>query len=427
VAEKRIETKRSKRLREANRWGWLWLVVLLLVAIVIYITFGAREPGAQQRNYWPYLFGFAAIAALIIGVLFVLIRYVWWWSTLANRPMWHLKEGNKEAAETAFEKASAYARALSRDDYRRGAMLTQLAMYLGCVGRHEEALAFHQEAIAILEPLRLKRVAWFLSAINNYALYLTQCRRFAEALAVFEKLVDLVPIVKKPNAAGRAGFQTETFEMVFRTNMAALLMELGEMKEARLQLEAADELLPNVGKRDVAFVSEVALMYWCLWKCAAGLHAEAENDLQRAHDPELRSFLRARASICMARGEYEKAERLARKALAGPDVIGPLHRPESVPYYLDVAESIHGQGRADEAFLTFQKARSIFADFALPPDAAWRKSLETWLQRARQLGKADVAASLEAELQAIPATANQAITILEKFRVRRTTPTPIGE
>jgi hypothetical protein len=82
-----------------------------------------------------------------------------------------------------------------------------------------------------------------------------------------------------------------------------------------------------------------------------------------------------------------------------------------------LAESLFGQVNYEAAFASLQEARSIVADFALPPDAAWRKTLETWLQRARELGKADVVASLEADLQAMPAAVEQRITILEKFRI----------
>jgi hypothetical protein len=85
---------------------------------------------------------------------------------------------------------------------------------------------------------------------------------------------------------------------------------------------------------------------------------------------------------------------------------------------MHLAEALFGQSKLDDAFAALQEARSIVADFALPGDAAWRKTLETWLQRARELGKAEVAASLDAELQKMPAAAEQRVTILEKFRIR---------
>jgi len=65
-----------------------------------------------------------------------------------------------------------------------------------------------------------------------------------------------------------------------------------------------------------------------------------------------------------------------------------------------------------------QDARAIAADFALPADEAWRKALADWLKRVREIGKADVAASLQADLQALPMKMEQRVTILDKFRLQ---------
>ena len=97
--------------------------------------------------------------------------------------------------------------------------------------------------------------------------------------------------------------------------------------------------------------------------------------------------------------------------------LGTTHRPEILHPTLDLAEAYYGQAKHEAAFETLREARSIVADFALPPDAAWRKTLETWLQRARDLGKADEVASLETDLQEMAGMSFHGITILEKFRI----------
>jgi hypothetical protein len=66
----------------------------------------------------------------------------------------------------------------------------------------------------------------------------------------------------------------------------------------------------------------------------------------------------------------------------------------------------------------FAEARSIVADFHLPLDAYWQQTLKTWLPRLRDLGKADLAAQLDAELQQTPASASHAVTILDKLRIQ---------
>ena len=116
------------------------------------------------------------------------------------------------------------------------------------------------------------------------------------------------------------------------------------------------------------------------------------------------------------------AEQSLRKYRKLTSALGTLHRPGLVDSTLDFAESLFGQAKHDDAFASLHEARSIVADFALPSDAAWRKTLETWLQRARELGKADLVASLEADLQAMPAAAEQRITILKKFRIHPQAP-----
>lgn len=119
----------------------------------------------------------------------------------------------------------------------------------------------------------------------------------------------------------------------------------------------------------------------------------------------------------MARREFVEAERILCNTIGQWANLGTSHRPENIDNCLDLAEALFGQLKHDAAFASLQEARSIVADFAMPADAAWCKTLETWLQRAREPGKADEVASLEAELQKIPVTANHVITILEKFRI----------
>ncbi len=99
--------------------------------------------------------------------------------------------------------------------------------------------------------------------------------------------------------------------------------------------------------------------------------------------------------------------------------------PENINPALDPRrKALFGQAKHDEAFVAFQEARSIVADFALPPDDAWRNALTTWLQRAKDLGRTELVAPLESELAQASGAPNQAITILEKLRIHADRPNP---
>jgi hypothetical protein len=89
---------------------------------------------------------------------------------------------------------------------------------------------------------------------------------------------------------------------------------------------------------------------------------------------------------------------------------------------LELADCLYMQAKHEEALTAWQEARAIAADFKLPTDAAWRKTLQTWLPRARELGNAELAASIETELTALPPDLDQRVTILDK--IRRPTGTP---
>ena len=136
-----------------------------------------------------------------------------------------------------------------------------------------------------------------------------------------------------------------------------------------------------------------------------------------ADDPDRADFLRARAMISLSRAESDHAERLLRRSLDSKNAVGTLRRPEFFGETLLLAEALFGQGKHGDAFASFEEARSIVADFALPADYAWRKALEIWLKRAKDLGRTELAASLESEIAQASATPVQAITILEKFRI----------
>ena len=85
---------------------------------------------------------------------------------------------------------------------------------------------------------------------------------------------------------------------------------------------------------------------------------------------------------------------------------------------MDLAESLFGQSKYDEAFETLEEAQAITHDFVLPATSSWRKVLADWLHRAHQLGRTADIALLEADLQRVSAIPEEAITISTKLRIR---------
>jgi hypothetical protein len=97
---------------------------------------------------------------------------------------------------------------------------------------------------------------------------------------------------------------------------------------------------------------------------------------------------------------------------------GTLLRPDLLKQRVELTEAIFGQGKVDDAIATFEEARQIVADFKLPCDRDWQRTVETWIKRARDVGKLELAAALEGDMQNTPAPREQRITILDKLRVR---------
>ncbi len=183
--------------------------------------------------------------------------------------------------------------------------------------------------------------------------------------------------------------------------------------------------MPGRGKTSVGraaaqqrVLGDLITGYKALAMCGAANYEEAVSELNHVTDLERTELLRARAAISLARGDFQHAEQMARRFLGAADLAGARRRPLFFWAHLSLADSLFGQAKHDDAFASFEEARAIVADFALPADDAWRKALATWLQRAKELGRSELAASIEKELAQVSATPMQAITILEKFRIQ---------
>jgi hypothetical protein len=201
-------------------------------------------------------------------------------------------------------------------------------------------------------------------------------------------------------------------------NLAFLFMEMHELNEAELQLREADLIVPMLSKRIMAHWEDHYLAMCALWEFESGSYANAEVEIVRAKNQEYPACLRIRAKLHMVRAEFAQAEALLRRYMDGERTKGTLLRPDLLKQRVELTEAIFGQGKVDDAIATFEEARQIVADFKLPCDRDWQRTVETWIKRARDVGKLELAAALEGDMQNTPAPREQRITILDKLRVR---------
>jgi tetratricopeptide (TPR) repeat protein len=391
----------------------------------------------QIRN-WPYFLlccaGLLALLGLYFGsywiclaapVLPLIIPAAWiaWhfavrlgtftWMRLARAPAKSMARGNAAQAERAFAKALERARRFSSQDYRRGLMLNELALYAKKQGRFSAAKALLEECIEIpIQNWNFARVSYF-AVLKNYAVYYMDVRDYAAAQRIWEHVLDVIPVLKKDNLDG------QWVEWWLHLDLGALFIEMDELAESTCHFQIAEQLFQGLTKSQQANNVDYYCTIRALCMCALGKYENASAELKMVKNLDLPRCIWVRAKVHLGRHEFLQAEQLVRKFCDLERKNGSVHRPELVPRYLDLSESLFGQGKHDEAFLALQEGRAIVADFQLRPNPAWRKALAAWLQRAKELGRLDEIEALEADLQSIATKSDQAITISSRLRAKR--------
>jgi tetratricopeptide (TPR) repeat protein len=407
---------------DLSRWmntqvNWFVWAVALGAVLLLFFLWEAEWLTAWMLMALPAL----AVPAMAGWVTWILIvrRGIFTWMPLARRPAAVMAQGDVEGAERAYRLALERARRFPPKDHRRGLMLFELAAFVQNQGRYPEAKALLHECVEILSVNQRAYPMDYFVGLNNYAIYFIHLRDYAAAQSTLEKVLDLTLATKK--GANQKivvlPHQIRELEFVLHLNLVFLFIQMRELAEAAFHMEEADAVLPGLAKRSRARLYDHYVAFRSLLVHASGRLDEADREIQKAKNPEYGACLRVRAKLHLERAEFPEAEQLLRKYLDQERKKGSLHRPDLLVHTLEFAESMFGQGKHEAAIATLMEACSIAADFELPADAAWRKTLETWLQRARELGKADVVAALNTEIQRVLSTSNQDVTILEKFRV----------
>jgi tetratricopeptide (TPR) repeat protein len=367
------------------------------------------------------ILGFLGLAAV-----FVFVHHfrqgTFTWMRLARQPAKQMQRGDRTAAERAYQQALARAKRFGPLDRRRGLMLAELTGYLVLQGRRQEALASAEESLAILaQHPRDDRDSYFL-AIQNLSLFLIASKEYDAAQRLLDTGMDALLILKKPadaKAGAPAPVALDPWNFVFQTVLAYLLIEANELAQAEHRLRELDGIFSEFNPRWQGYYRDSFFLLRAHWHCAVGQFEEAERLCTQTQLGAADSFFaRVQAEIDLARKDYLGAERIVRDHLDMQGRVGTTHRQDLLPHTLALADALFGQAKHDDAFASLAEARLIVADFALPADDAWRKTLGSWLQRAKDLARTELAALLEKELAQVSATPMQAITILEKFRIQ---------
>jgi tetratricopeptide (TPR) repeat protein len=205
-------------------------------------------------------------------------------------------------------------------------------------------------------------------------------------------------------------------------NLACLFAKVGYLDLAVVYMERATKSFESLSWLKRRSYRDLFLGQRSLFKCATGQYDAVEDDHAQARGREIPSLTWAQAKVHLHRRDFPTAELLLRKSLEYSDRVNASFHPGNLDIYLDLAEAQFGQAKHDDAFASLQEARDIVAEFALPADDTWRKALATWRQRAGELGRADLAASLDAELALATEMSEPGIKILERFRVQDSAP-----
>ena len=403
----------------SGRWlqpkGYLswWLV---FVVVLVLVGLGQVWPAGLTVWVVPGLVVLPVAALIVWGV----VRHgLLTWLRLARAPARALSRGDVAGAERVFVAALARARRFSPHDYRRGLMVVELAGYLKQLGRFSEAKNLFEEGVDILGQQWKTRPEEYFIALNNLAVYFIDVQDCAAAQRMSEKLLDLTLFWSKggikPDVAAPG---VPLIELVLQLNLVVLFVRMEELDLAADHLEEADALFGKLVK------PQRQLGDWYRGVRALMLHAQgrftmAEGELDKAQDPETPLCLSDRAKLSLVRGEFSQAEQLLRKYLDLVGKQGSVHRPDLREQVLELAESLFGGGKYDEAFYALEEARAITRDFALPVASAWRKALAGWLHRAQCLARTADVAWLDAELHRVSTVPEQAITISPRLRIRR--------
>lgn len=402
------------------------IAVLLMLGLATCVVLSVLKwIGEFDTKSLVLVLGFLGVVAAVVVAEFYR-QGAFTWMRLARRPVKAMLRGDLAAAEQAYRSALARANRFDPQDSRRARMQWELIGYLISQGRWQEARALAEECVAILSLHPSENRDNYLLAVQHFSVFLVASKDYQSAQRLLDEGMEAILMLKKPGgegggkAAGAAGGPAlEGWDFALQSVLAYLLIEAGDLGHAECRLREVEAAYSRFDARGKNSYQDSLFLLRAHWHCAAGQGERAKHWCDQARVGTSDIFdVRVRAQVEFRRQNYVGAEQMLRDHLEMQGRLGTARRPDLLPHRVTLADALFHQSKHDDAFASFEEARAIVADFALPADDAWRKALATWLQRAKDLGRTELATSLEKELAQASATRVQAITILDKFRIR---------
>jgi tetratricopeptide (TPR) repeat protein len=404
----------------APKAGWGATIVIwgLVVAAFLLIYF--------------FEFDFVWGLAIIVGTaLLAVAGWIGWgvvvqrgyftWMRLAQSPAKLYAAGDATGAEAAFQRALVRAKQFPADDHRRGMMLEVLAEYAGAQARISQARELFDECIDILRlHMGANPMDYFIS-LNNYAVLLLHLKDYVASQRILERLLDL-SLANKEHADGQViaitPEQLQTIDFILYVNLVCIFLEIGDTDDMRYHLKQSELAFKNLGGGDQKRFNDhfLALRSRCAFERKK--MDVAWRLLEEATDSTHVNVMRMRSKLLLGEGKPADAEELIHRFYEAQDKIGPRHHPQYLDVQLHLAECVYQQDRHNEALEVLAEAHKLIADFELPLNARWRDRLRPWLERAQHHRKVDLAASLEKCIGAASKAVDDAIMIIDRFRVR---------
>ena len=227
-------------------------------------------------------------------------------------------------------------------------MLVDLAGYVKNQGRSNEAKELYEECVAILAKHQRTHPADYFVSLNNYAIFFMHRRDYDAAQQILERVLDLILPAAKGREVGLPR-RLDGLEFILHLNVAYLFMLMHQLTEAKHHLHEADTLFQGLpGPRQKAMHDHFVCLR-ALWNYEAGKFANAWSEVERVENPDYAASLSVRAKLHLVALDYAAAEGLRRKSFDQERKKGTLHRPELLDATRELAESLFGQGKHDEA------------------------------------------------------------------------------
>ncbi len=209
-------------------------------------------------------------------------------------------------------------------------------------------------------------------------------RDYTAAQTILERVLDLTLIRKKEQQDKAVTVQSLDFDLVLHLNLVFLFIQMDELAEARDCLAEADAIFPHLRGHSQSRYRAHYHAIRGLLLFAQGRFADAADAVAQAGNPDYPACLRVPRSSTWCAASLPRPSRCCAATSTWSAKHGTTHRPELRDHMLELAESLFGQDKHDEAFAAVAEARTIVADFTLPADATWRRTLQSWAQRARR-------------------------------------------